>query len=348
MNHWLEFLQSQNAHIDDGEVVHFEQTNNTVKEPMISPLSHYGVLALSGADVDTFIQNQFCNDVRLTTLEQSQLSAYCSPKGRVLSLFRLVRQADRYLLLMPRERILPTQQRLKMFVLMSQVVIEDVSNEMAIMGCYGPGSDALLQQTLLQQAHLPTQTDQCVQIPPLTLIHVSQTGPMYLILGSQESIITAWSQLQDGANPTGPYSWRWHGIQAGLPEIYPATSEDFVPQMLNLHSLNAINFKKGCYPGQEVVARVHYLGKQKRRMYLAHAHTQTVPHAGENLHTKDDPQGQSVGKVVCAEPAPDGGADFLAVIQTKNAESDSIQLPDGSLITIKDLPYFVELEGKKS
>lgn len=348
MNQWIEFLLSINAKMDNGQVIHFgtgitEELKATTKA-CISPLTHYGIIAISGPDAPAFIQNQFSNDVRLVSANHSQLNAYCSPKGRVLAFFRLLLLHDRYLLILPKERLTAIQQRLKMFVLMSQVTIEDISEQLALVGCCGGDTEDNLKKHF---AELP-ELGECKEENQTFVINVSNSRQQYIVLGPTSAMPEIWNQLSESATITGPHMWQWHSIQAGIPEVYENTADEFVPQMLNLHSINAINFKKGCYPGQEVVARMHYLGKQKRRMYLGWIGGNSKPLPGENLISKQDPGGQSVGKIVCATQAPQGGFDLLAVIQTKYVgTNEQITTKSNEEILFRELPYVVELEGKK-
>lgn len=349
MKRWIDYFQSKNAVIENDEVTHFGKGEASElqfsTQATISPLTQYGILCISGEDASGFIQNQFCNDIRQVTSTHSQLNGYCSPKGRVLSLFRLIFINDRYFLILQKQRLEATLQRLKMFVLMSKVNLEDVSNEYALIGCCGTNIEQSLNNVI---PRLPQQVDDCCEFEQQCIIKVSDHGPLYMLLGPVENMIRNWEQLSTTSAETGQHLWSWHTIQAGIPEVYEPTAEDFVPQMLNLHSLNAVSFKKGCYPGQEVVARVHYLGKQKRRMYLGHISSERKPQAGDSLYSSLDPNGQSAGKIVSAEHAPDDGIDFLAVMQVKNVESDEqIITSSGEAVGFKDLPYTVELEGKK-
>ncbi len=117
--------------------------------------------------------------------------------------------------------------------------------------------------------------------------------------------------------------WAWLDIMAGIPSVHPGTNEEFVPQMANLEVVGGVNFKKGCYPGQEIVARMQYLGKLKQRMYRAHFAGEVAPRPGDAIYAPDFP-GQSAGTVVEAQPSPDGGYDLLAVIQISSADAGEL------------------------
>jgi hypothetical protein len=149
----------------------------------------------------------------------------------------------------------------------------------------------------------------------------------------------------------GATVWSLLGIRAGVPQVYGATTEAFVPQMINLHSIEGVSFRKGCYTGQEVVARMQYLGKLKRRMFLAHVDGSVAPKAGDELFSRETESGQGTGKVVDAQPAPQGGYDLLAVIHIAAVEAGSaIQLQDqnGPLLQFQPLPYTVDELGNQT
>ncbi|MDO8705651.1 MAG: hypothetical protein Q7J84_11975, partial [Sulfuricaulis sp.] len=135
-------------------------------------------------------------------------------------------------------------------------------------------------------------------------------------------------------------------IMAGIPSVHPGTIEEFVPQMANLEAVGGVNFKKGCYPGQEIVARMQYLGKLKQRMYRAHVQGGVLPRPGDAIFAPDFP-GQSAGTVVDAQAAPDNGYDLLAVIQISSAGAGELHLKNeiGQLLSLQPLPYTLPANG---
>jgi len=147
-----------------------------------------------------------------------------------------------------------------------------------------------------------------------------------------------WQALTQHATPVGAPVWDWLRLNAGVPMLVAATQELFVPQMVNLEAIGGVNFQKGCYPGQEIVARSQYLGKMKRRMFLAHLDESAAP--GDSLYSADLP-GQATGTVVNAAPAPGGGFDLLAVAQIESANTQTLHLKaeSGAPLTLKPLPY---------
>jgi folate-binding protein YgfZ len=147
-----------------------------------------------------------------------------------------------------------------------------------------------------------------------------------------------WQALRQSATPAGAPVWDWLRLNAGIPMIVAATQEQFVPQMVNLEVIGGVSFQKGCYTGQEIVARSQYLGKLKRRMFLAHVDAEAAP--GDHLYS-DDIAGQATGTVVNAAPAPSGGYDVLAVAQVESAHTRTLHLKtaDGAALNLKPLPY---------
>ena len=345
---WQSFLEQQGATLNDNRVVDFGESDKerqaTASGHVIADLSHYGLISAVGEEALDFLQNQFSNDMRLVSDSESQISAYCSPKGRMMAAFRIFQRGDTFYLRLPRAILETTLKRLRMFVLRSKVTLEDASDNMLSFGFAGPEAQQRLGEILEK---VPTEANAVVENNGLIIIRLPDPLPRFEIHGELEPVIGLWRRLARQANPVGADCWSWLDIQAGVPEVLPETVEAFVPQMVNLEALDGISYKKGCYPGQEVVARMHYLGKLKRRMYRAHANTDTVPAPGDNLYSPAETD-QSVGKVVEAQPNPNGGVDLLAVIQIATADAGDVRLAandDGTRLEFQDLPYTVTNEA---
>jgi len=352
-NNWLEFLKPQNAHIENDVVEHFGDKDAEIaaalSKTVLCDLSHMGFISAEGADAQQFLQNQLSNDVNHVTVNHSQLNAYCTPKGRVLTLFRLLQHQDKYILFLPKERIEATLKRLRMYVLMSKVTLQDTSNELVAIGLAGKDAESQLKQFVQTP---PQNSNDATHSDGLSVIKVPGRSARYLIVGNVEKVGALWNQLKANATPCSHHVWSHLDIQSGVPQIYEQNVEAFVPQMLNLHSIDGVSFQKGCYPGQEVVARMHFLGKLKRRMYLAHVDGPPMPAPGDLLFADNDASDQGVGRVVDAQRNPNGGVDMLVVLQIASTEKGAIHLKNnqGPPINLKDLPYTVELEreGKQS
>jgi hypothetical protein len=338
---WFDFLAARGAVLADGRVQHFGQPQAELaavgNSDIIADLSHLGLLQVGGADAVTFLQGQVTNDIKLLDGSNSQYAGYCTPKGRLLAIFLAFAHHDHLHLQLDGALQEQTIKRLKMYVLRSKVSIEDVTDSIVRIGLAGASTAAALEQLF---SDIPQQAHQLVSLETATIIRLSGATLRYEIFTSPEHAPAIWSQLNQTCTPVGCSCWEWLEIRAGIPQVGPATQEQFVPQMVNLDLLQGINFKKGCYTGQEIVARTHYLGKVKRRTHLAHVDCPKPPEAGDPVFGET---AEPVGMVVNAAPAPHGGFDLLAEIRLESVEAGParLQSPDGPLLELMALPYEV-------
>lgn len=347
MQKWQQFLHnssdSQNVDIQNDKVISFgepaSELQSAMSETVMCDLSHIGLLQLQGADTQTFLQGQVTNDIKQLNGSNAHYTAYCNPKGRMLALFLAFSQHDHVHLQLPRELTESIAKRLKMYVMRSKVSIEDVSTSIIKFGINGHNAAELLQAIFAQ---VPQDDFELVSLENGALLKLPGTTPRFEIFTDLTNAITVWSALKVSAKPVGAACWEWLEIQAGIPDVTLKTQEEFVPQMLNLDALNAINYKKGCYTGQEIVARTHYLGKVKRRTQLAHIavsiNAEVTPQTGDDIH---DSNKQVIGKIVRCAPSANTGFDMLAESRLENLEQDGIFWNDIAL-TIKSLPYQLE------
>lgn len=346
-NEWITFLQNQQATLNEQGQLHFasadEEAKATRDSSIVADLSPLGVIRISGEDAAGFLQGQFSNDVQKLDGQTAQLSSYCNPKGRILAGFWLYRSDDTFYMILPAETLAATIKRLRMYVLMSKVTLEDASEELVCIGLAGARSEQSLQQQL---GAIPAEATHTIHHNGITIIRLPGNTPRHLVIGANADIQELWLALCATNVPVGYQAWQLLDIEAGLPSVYADNVEAFVPQMLNLHAIGGVSFKKGCYPGQEIVARMHYLGKLKRRMYRAHIDTDTYPRVGEEVFAPDSGSGQGTGRIVISSPAPEGGFDVLAVVQVSSAEQDNVHLHsiEGPVLSFIDLPYRVPLE----
>ncbi len=347
---WLTFLAQAGAVLDDGRLAHFGNPERELRAALqgdiLCDLSRQGLIAVSGEDAQTFLQGQLINDIRQVTPEHSQLSAYCSPKGRMLANFRIFQRDEAYYLHMPQEKLEPILRRLKLFILRAKVTLEDASDKLVHIGLSGPRAEALLSEA---SPPAPAGVGAAVQTQGLTVIRVPGDHPRYEVYGPLAPMETLWTELASQTIPAGAEPWRLLDILAGIPIIYTATTEAFVPQMANLQLLDGISFRKGCYTGQEIVARTHYLGTLKRRMYRAHVDTERRPPPGTELFSAQS--GAGAGKIVDACRHPEGGYETLAVVIIDSAENGPVRLHDeqGPQLRFAPLPYaFAEDENQEA
>jgi hypothetical protein len=341
---WKTFIQSQGAVLDGERVQHFgkpaEERRAAAQGNVLADLSDQALIRARGADTQNFLNGQLSNDIRRLDATHSQLAAWCSPKGRMLVIFRLLRRGDDTLLQLPASLLETTLKRLRMFVLRAKVTLDNADAELVSFGISGPDAEKLLRHAA---GFAPGEIDGCETRDEITLIKLAGPHPRFEIIAPTDNAMKLWTSLKPKTIPVAPPVWNWLDIMAGIPGVHPETSETFVPQMANLEIVGGVNFKKGCYPGQEIVARMQYLGKLKQRMYRARFEGDTLPRPGDSIFAPDFP-GQSAGTVVAAQPAPDNGFDLLAVIQISSAEAGELHLGSetGPKLSLQNLPYPVQ------
>lgn len=339
---WEKFLKNAGAEFTDEKVDSFGNpaqersiihTGNTICD-----LSHYGLISAYGEEAVSFLQGQLTNDVAQVDETHTQLSAYCNPKGRMIANFRIFKREDTLYLSLPYPLLETVLNRLRMYVMRSKATLQDASDALMRFGLHGPQAE---KQLMAITGIVPTEINQAVQHNGYTIIRIPGSEPRFEIYGLLDAVTQLWQNLDVDAAPVGAHIWELLNIQAGIPVIVPETSEAFVPQMANMSSLGAINFKKGCYTGQEIVARMHYLGKLKKRMYRIALENHETPKPGDAIFTENTAAGSGTGTIVSAEQTDEGCYEALAVIQIANAENQPLRLRDasGPLIKILELPY---------
>ena len=313
-------------------------SNAPVSDCAITDLSHLGVIRVSGSNKLEFLQGQLTNDIDKVSETHSQLSSYCSPKGRMLASFRILQLGNDLLLLLPMELLEPTLKRLSMFVLRADVQLKDVSDELKRVEISGGCASDLLP------IDPPAADNDAVSHDEYTIVRIPGDRPRYLVISDCDCMEALWEEAKQVATPTSRESWALLDIRAGIPTVYESTKEAFVPQMANLQLIDGVSFTKGCYTGQEVVARMQYLGKLKRRMYRAKIDTGQTPTPGTELYSPTDASGQGSGKIVDAALSPDGGYEVLLITPISCAEANDLRLGDesGPAIEILDMPYAFE------
>ncbi|CAH2800230.1 MAG: tRNA-modifying protein YgfZ [uncultured Caballeronia sp.] len=299
------------------------------------PLTQFGVVDVKGEEAAAFLHNQMTNDVQHLDASTARLAGYCSPKGRLLGSFLMWRTADAVRLLIAHDVQAAVQKRLSMFVLRSKAKLSNATPEVAAVGFAGDVRAALsgIFDALPDGMHVK------VEGPHGSLIRVPDAAhrPRFLWVGPKAEVEAQFAKLDERLRRVPEQMWDWLDIHAGEPRITHATVEQFVPQMVNFDVLGGVNFKKGCYPGQEVVARSQYRGTIKRRTALAHTDAATP---GAELFHSDDP-GQLCGLVVNAAPAEGGGVDCLVEIKLAALDNGSVHVgaADGPALTFLPLPY---------
>ena len=302
---------------DSWQTIVEKQQKLTPKEnsetPSFMPLSQLGVLHIGGDDAPSFLQNLLTNDVNALNINQSQLSGFCNAKGRLLALFLLIRRQETYQLVLPKIICTQLQQRLSMYVLRSKVTLSDESENLACLGLIAPSNNSVEQLTLSDNSYQSISSNRY-----LCIIPHDQTDHLLANLETQN-----WQLTSDKI-------WNLLDIESGLPIIYPETKEKFTPQQVNLDLIDGVSFSKGCYPGQEVVARLHYLGKPNRRMFMAQANTQNLPISGEIVTTIS---GDTAGHIVRSEIKDTNTIELLLSLKLSELDSD-LFIEDSLAVTL--------------
>lgn len=305
-------------------------------DAVFAPLTQFGLIAATGDDARAFLHAQLSNDVEHLAAGAARRAGYCSPKGRLLANFLVIARPDGFLLQVSGDIAAAITKRLTMYVLRSKVRIADAATAWTQFGVWGRDSDALLRAAGFE---VPDGSMQCADSKGSVVIRLEPGR--FLVLGTPQTPETLSAKLPR----VGPEWWTLFEIRAGLPQVTLPTQDQFVPQMANFELIGGIDFKKGCYPGQEVVARAQYRGQVKRRMYrgeVEQAETNAnAPTAGQDLYG-DEPQ--PIGTIVNVAPRPGGGFELLAVIQSASVEQGQaihVGAPDGPAARIATLPYAI-------
>lgn len=298
---WLNFLQRQGAVFDADRVLHFGHaeagTRDATRGAVIADLSgDQGLIAVAGQDARTFLQGQLSTNVLALTQSLSQFSSWSNAKGRVVTTLRVFERDKRLLLSLPQALAAMVLKRLSLYVLRTQVKLSDASGTLCQFGLAGDQAAQLLAACGLSA---PTETNVITENQHLQLIRLHGAVPRYAVLGEPSQLQQLWVSLVDhGSRPVGNDVWVLLRILAGEPCIHPETTGHFVAQMLGLEELGAVHFNKGCYLGQEVIARAHYRGAVKRHLHCAVCVTSMHLQPGMQIQLQQS--GQTVGEIVDA------------------------------------------------
>ena len=302
---------------------------------IFADLSHFGLIRFAGDDAQQFLNGQLSCDVASLEPRHARYGSYSTPQGRMLASFLLWREAAVFFMQLPASVRESTQKRLSMHILRSKVKAEDASGAHVLIGVAGKDASAILKPLF---AELPAELLTLTSAKGASVLRLS--ADRYQIIASAERAPALRDAIAKDAAPVGTAAWDWLDIRAGIPYITPATREQFVPQMANLDLLGGVSFSKGCYPGQEIVARMHYLGRLKQRMYLANVAAKEAPQPGDKLYSAGTGE-QACGTIVNVAAAPDGDFDMLAVMQIESAQHGDVHWnsPDGPQLKFLELPY---------
>lgn len=337
---WKKFLSESGAVFANGLVQDFgdpaAEQLAAAGTGVICDLSQRGLILVEGDDAITFLQGQLTCDMTEISHRQSRVGAWCSPKGRVLVLFRAVHTTSGVLLELPASQMEATLKRLRMYVLRSRVLLKDVSDDSVRVGLAGESSTALLES---RYGSLPRSPDEVAAAGNGRLIRLRGVVPRYQFIGNAAEAVDLWRGAAGMLTPAGVQAWTLLDILAGVPEI--SQSDEHLPQMINLDLLDGVSFSKGCYVGQEIIARTQHLGRLKRRMYLVSAgvHEGAVP--GSPILAPASGS-EVAGQILSSARRADGnGVIALAVLRIDAAKSGDLRLAsvEGPRVQLLQLPY---------
>ena len=309
--------------------------------PIACPQTGFGLIEIRGSDAAGFLHGQLSSDVQSLEPGRAQYSSYNSPKGRMLANLIVLRPPaalgeDRFLLLLSGDLVETIRRRLSMFVLRAKVTLRDATGDYAICGLAGPG----LREAARAAFGVVPGVFEALALARGAMLVAVPDGRLLAVCPRSEA-----ASLQAGilrhARLADTHAWRRHDIDAGVPWIVAATSDLFVAQAANWEILGGVNFQKGCYPGQEIVARTQYLGRLKERLFAFHA---AVPDAAPGSKLRSSAFGdQACGTVVSAAPDALGGCALLAVVQVAAVDAADLRLDDDARtpLTLQPLPYAV-------
>ena len=290
---WKNFLLNQQAHLESDTDITFPATIDSSNNNKIYPIAHLAILKIDGNDAAKLLQGQITCNINDITETQSSLGALCTPNGRAITTFLLAKTNDAFLMVLPKELLETVKKRLQMYILRSAVTLTDCSEQLCLIG--------LLQAKTTDNKLFGTSQQDSLSIT------IDNAPNRQLMITEVDQAITLWSDLvnHQGFLPAPSEQWRYLDIMAGLPWLTSETSEEFIPQMLNLDQLGGISYNKGCYTGQEIVARTHYLGKAKRALCLAECDTPLTPLPNSAiLNTESSNTEQTSTKVLFAIRSP--------------------------------------------
>jgi len=327
---WRSFLESADAVFDGAsdELLHFGDAAGELRaatqQTVLVPLTHLALIEAAGEDAKSFLHSQFTSDVNHLSAGQLQHSAWCSAKGRMQASFLLWPANDGYRMLLAADLEEAIHKRLQMFVLRAKVKLARAGDALLALGVAGPQAAEALAEAGLphpETALSVAEHDGC------TVLRIE--AERYIVVFPAAAMATLWQKLGVKARAAGLPAWRWLDVANAFPLVTLATKEEFVPQMADFEKIGGVSFHKGCYPGQEVVARTQYLGKVKRHLFRIRSTVAPLP--GQVIHSPDNPD-QSVGSVMSVAPAPEGGYVGLAVIQSNFAGNVRLGALDGAAL----------------
>lgn len=342
---WKTFLEAQGAIFVGSKLDYFEspETEQVIssQDTFLCAADDRSLIEVSGEDAESFLQNQLTNDIRNVTENAHQQSAWCNPKGRIIANFRIFKRDQSYFLSLSSDLVELVLKKLRMYVMMSKVTIEDVSENIVNLTFAGEGSETHLQELVNFGDVLSQNENGAFVSGSTTYLRIQGNTPRFEIFAEISDAKKIWNHCKNIAKPSSGTAWKYLNIISGIPEITAASSESWIPQMVNYIHIGGVDFKKGCYPGQEVVARLNYLGKTKRRMYHIEIDSNDMPHVSDSIKSESD---KDAGKILNAVLNADNKVQALAVLKIASTSEVLKLVSNDASISLLDLPYEVEDE----
>jgi len=316
--HWKAFLAAQHALFDENAV---DSALAPLTLPAVCAIRHLAVISITGNDAATFLQGQITCNVHDTSIGQSRLGAICTPKGRTIAVFVLVRQAEQFLLVVPATQLPSVKNHLQKYLLRAAVSLTDSTDSLCLLGQW---SSKLASPPLL----ITTPIDNGVSIA---------FANRELVIAPPDQAMALWLTLVgQGFKATHPAWWRHADINTGIPWLCPRTAEHYIPQMLDLDRMGGISFNKGCYTGQEVIARTHFLGQAKRALFVGNCAALQTPAPQSDIINA--PTQETIGHVLAAQ-CLHGSCQLMMVLQQPESGFFQAALPDATPITLTAINY---------
>jgi len=302
------------------------------------------VILVKGSDAENFLQGQITNDIKLLEKENEAIYAgYCSPKGRLIAFFLIIKVWNNYFLFCPTSISDEISKKLSMYILRSKVLLEKTPDNTSYFSFYGGSKSEEAFKNIWGDVPYPTKIMETAQHPNeqnttglLSVTKLPGKNGRFLVIGESENIKMIYDEIFRNTDSPDEKSWNASDIEAKIPNIFKETQDKFIPQSLNLDVLNAVNFKKGCYTGQEIVARTHYLGKSKRRMFQANLSINETFNIGDPIIANND----TVGQVVNYCEIKPGLFQLLIELRLDQAESILLLKDNAVSINLSDLKLF--------
>lgn len=303
----------------------------TVTDPQTPPtntrytLSHLGIIEVAGQDASQFLQGQLTCNINEINQTKASFAAFCNPKGRVISTILLIKTVSGFWLILPRSLLQKVLQKLQMYVLRSKVQLKDSSDQLQMFGLFCPEQ--------MKGVSLPTTALESSKTHNLTWIKLPSESPRFIgVMDTEQTIDSNLSAVKLG----GSDLWSYQDISAGIPWFDTEQSEEYIPQMLNIDQLGGISFNKGCYTGQEIVARTHYLGKTKRQLFLGECHADL---SKDSVSAVNDALTQEKLGDILSMQSIGNTSRLLIVLQTVDAEAKNLILDNASQTSVSLIPF---------